>query len=240
MSRRDHQCALGRVADRMEVAAFDVELERRVVAQGARDQGQANRRRDLAKRTSPQLARLNCGLALFHNLREVQSLAGHSDYGHRHAILRERPGLVGADDVDRAERLDGGQLADQGVAAEHSLGPDGQGNRNDGGQPFRHHRHGHADRGQEHRADRLASHHAHEQDQRRHDDARNSQGLADPVQLLLQGRGLGGDLLNHPGDLAQLGPHGGLDHHRRAATVGGRRAEIDHVAPVAQGQIALR
>ena len=60
----------------------------------------------------------------------------------RHLVLGQRPGLVGAEDVHRAEVLDRAQLLDDDLAAGHRHGPAGEGGRDDhrqhlGSQPDR-------------------------------------------------------------------------------------------------------
>ena len=45
---------------------------------------------------------------------------------HRHAVLRQRAGLVGADSGRGAERLDSLQVLHQTVLAGHTLGGQGQ------------------------------------------------------------------------------------------------------------------
>ena len=47
--------------------------------------------------------------------------SGNEEPFRRHAVLRERTGLVRADDRGAAERLDRGQMADQRVAFRHAL-----------------------------------------------------------------------------------------------------------------------
>ena len=48
---------------------------------------------------------------------DLEAVAGHVEHRHGHAVLGQGAGLVRADDGDRAQRLDGRQLADQRVAA---------------------------------------------------------------------------------------------------------------------------
>ncbi len=75
---------------------------------------------------------------------------GGEDALHRHLVLGERTGLVGADHGHRAQRLHRGQAADDGVAPRHALHADGQHDGHDGGQAFRYRGDRDADRGQEH------------------------------------------------------------------------------------------
>ncbi len=58
--------------------------------------------------------------------RQFQKMPGHVDDGDGHAVDGERAGFVGADDGDGTECFDGGQLADEGAAAQHALGAEGQ------------------------------------------------------------------------------------------------------------------
>ena len=69
-------------------------------------------------------------------------LAGSGDHGgHRHLVAGEGAGLVGADDRRRSQRLDGGQLLDDGALAGHALDAQRQHDREDGGQALGHRRH---------------------------------------------------------------------------------------------------
>ena len=60
-------------------------------------------------------------------------------------VLRERAGLVGANDRGAAERFDGGQMADQRVAFRHALRAHRERQRDGREQPLRHVRHDDAD-----------------------------------------------------------------------------------------------
>ena len=51
--------------------------------------------------------------------------------GDGHVVGGEGAGLVGADDVGAAQRLDGGQLAHHGVPLGHPHHAEGQGHRKD-------------------------------------------------------------------------------------------------------------
>ncbi len=57
---------------------------------------------------------------------------------HGHLALGQRAGLVGADDVGRAERLDGGQALDQRAAARHAPDAHREGERDRGQQSLGH------------------------------------------------------------------------------------------------------
>ena len=54
-----------------------------------------------------------------------------------HLVLRQRAGLVGADDLSAAECFDGGQAADNGIALTHVRDADGQHDRDDRCKPLR-------------------------------------------------------------------------------------------------------
>ena len=56
-------------------------------------------------------------------LLQIQVVTRHVQHGHRHAVLGQRAGLVGADYGDRAEGLYRWQFADQRAALKHALRP---------------------------------------------------------------------------------------------------------------------
>ena len=63
--------------------------------------------------------------------RVARAAQGHApargdDPAHRHLVLGERAGLVGGDDVRRAERLDRREMADDGVPLRHALHAEGR------------------------------------------------------------------------------------------------------------------
>ena len=66
--------------------------------------------------------------------------------GDGHAVLRERTGLVRADDLRAAERFDRRQTADDRVAAGHVRNADGKNDRDDRGEALRNGSHGERDR----------------------------------------------------------------------------------------------
>src|SRR3989337_1891592 len=78
----------------------------------------------------------------------VQAGAGVEAYGH-HLVLGQGAGLVGADEAGTAQGLDGGELADEGVAARHALHADGEGDGDDGRQPLGDGGNGRGDGGEE-------------------------------------------------------------------------------------------
>ena len=59
-----------------------------------------------------------------------------------HFVLRERAGLVRADDLGTAECFNSGKLPDNGVFLRHICNADGKNNRNNGGKSLRNRRNG--------------------------------------------------------------------------------------------------
>ena len=129
--------------------------------------------------------------------------AGDVDDGDGHPVLGQRAGLVRADDRHRAERLDGGELADERVAAQHPLRADRQREGHDGGQALGDDRHGDADRGEHQLRQRLAGQRAEGDDEEGDGHPAERELLADAVEPLLQRRLRGGDALQHRGDAAR-------------------------------------
>ena len=69
---------------------------------------------------------------------DAESFVPRPSLQNGHLVLREGSGLVRTDHRGAAEGLDRGKLADQGVAADHLLHPQGQADGHDRRQPFRH------------------------------------------------------------------------------------------------------
>ena len=152
--RDDDERGLGGVT--LYGPAFLFADELRVVAQQSRAQalGERDARRGIdrpAVRAEDLAARF---VAAAGDL--VEHAAG-IDGLHRHLILGERAGLVGADDGGAAERLDRGQLADDGAAPGHARHADGERDGDGGRQPLGDRAHGERDRGHEHLERLLAA-----------------------------------------------------------------------------------
>ena len=174
--------------------------------------------------------------------RGEQVLITGSALGHGHAVLRERAGLIRADDLRAAERLHGREAADDRAAAAHVRHADGQHDRHDRGQPLRNGRNREADGDQErieHDAavDRPGAQHA----DREHDhaDAQHEpcQDAAQLRQAQLQGRLILLCLRERVGDVAHLRLHAGLCDDGAAAAVDDAAAKIEHVAAVAETDV---
>jgi hypothetical protein len=82
------------------------------------------------------------------------------DLLHRHPVLGERAGLVGADDRRAAERLDGRQPAHDRVAAGHPADAEREGDREDDRQALGDRGHRERDGHHEHVGEALAERHA--------------------------------------------------------------------------------
>ena len=153
-------------------------------------------------------------------------IAGHPHSPHRrpcaldeHPVLGQRARLVRADDRHRSERLDRGELADEGVAARHPAGAEGEGDRDDRRQPLRDGRHGQADRDQEHVLRRFPAGDAGGEDEGTDDEGKNGQRLAQCREPVLEWRLASGVLLEQLGDPAQRGRHAGGEHQAGASPV---------------------
>ena len=156
--------------------------------------------------------------------RDVNSPSVEDDRLHRHFVPSQRPGLVGADDGDRAEGLDGGESADERPHSRHSLHADGEGHRRDGGEPLGHCGNRQRDADFEHVEEVVPAEPAGEHDdgtEREHDP---DEGPAEPVELLLERRLATTGLLDHDADLADLRPHAGGGDEEPAPPVGHGRA----------------
>ena len=143
---------------------------------------------------------------------------------HRHAVLRQRSGLVAADRRRRTQRLDSRQVAHQRIALGHPLCRHGQRQRDRRQQTFRNVGDDDADGKQQVCPGRQA-HGLSDEEQRdaharreRRDDAGQARNLP------LQRRGILAHRLRQMGDPAELGPHAGGVHHGTRLTPHHRRA----------------
>ena len=171
-----------------------------------------------------------------------QQLCGAGVLHHGHLVLCQGAGLVGADDLGAAQRLHRRQPPDHGVLLAHVGHADAQHHRHHRGQSLRDGRHrqgnGHHKRAQHGVQRELAGHHQ-VKDKDEHADAQHqlAHGLAQLVQLALQGRLLLLRLGQHTGDLAHLRVHAGGGDDCLAAAVDHRAAHVAHILPVAQGHV---
>ena len=162
---------------------------------------------------------------------------------HGHFVLGEGAGLVGADDLGAAQRLHGGETADDGPPAAHGCDAHGQNHGDHSRQPLGNGRHR-----QRHRHEKGVQRHAAAESARpegphRENDGADGQhqpgeGLAQPGQAALQGCLLLPGLGQRAGDAAHLGVHAGGGDHGGPPAVGHRAAHVDHVFPVAQGDVS--
>ena len=173
---------------------------------------------------------------------ERDAPARGDDHPHRHLVLRQRAGLVGGDHAGRAERLDRGQVSDDGVPPRHALHADREHGGHDRRQTFRHRRDGERDAENQHVEDRRQAAHVFDEDDRRNHHDRNdhdddAEDLAGAIELPLQRRGFVARLFQQAGDAAHLGPHPGRRHDGLAVPIGRRRAAEDHVVSIAERDV---
>ena len=159
------------------------------------------------------------------------------DLAHGHLILRERPGLVGADDGDASERLDRGQAADEHLPPDHPLCRQRERDRDHGRQRLGHDGDGERRAEEQHVQERFAAEQAEADDDDHENERRSRQQHSDPVEAQLQ-RGLAPlDRLQHPCDGAELGLHSGGDDDAATLAVRDGRSGVDHVRAVAELQL---
>ena len=163
-------------------------------------------------------------------------------FRHGHAVLRERTGLIRADDLRAAERLHGREPADDRAAAAHVRHADRQHDRHNCGQPLRDRRDREADSDEEcvehdTAVDGPGAQHA--DHEHHHADAQHEprQDAAQLRQAQLQGRLILLCLRKRIGDVAHLRLHAGLCDDGAAASVDDAAAEIEHVAAVAETDV---
>ena len=177
---------------------------------------------------------------------EVDGPRGGQDALDRHLVLRQCPGLVRGDDGGGPERLDGVEVLHHGLVAGQTLHADGQDHGQDGRQALRDRGDREGDPQQQHGdvvaecgevVDERGRDHHDDSD----DDDRDAEQLADAGDLLLERAVLLLGGLEHLGDGAHLGAHGGARDHGATDALADRRALVDHVEAVYQrGRLAQR
>ncbi len=168
----------------------------------------------------------------------LDELPGRPHPRHLHAVLRERSGLVRADDGDRAQRLHRRQPAHERVALRHLPGPHGQRHGHDRRQRLGNRGHREAHRREEHERQGLPAQQAGDEHDRADAECRERQALAEVRQAPLQrGLALGGGL-EELGDAAQFRGHAGCRGDSAPATVGDHGALVGHVGAIAESGVA--
>ena len=149
-----------------------------------------------------------------------------------HAVLRERTGLVRADDLRAAERLDCREPADDRTAAAHVRHTDRQHDRHDRGQPLRNGR----DRKAHGDEERVEHDREHDRADAQHQPRQDAAQLR---QAQLQGRLVLLRLRKCVGDVPHLRLHTGLGDDGAAAPVDDAAAKVEHIAAVAETDLAV-
>src|SRR5690606_30972142 len=168
---------------------------------------------------------------------EADLAAIEPEHGGGLFARRESAGLVGADGGDGAERLDGGQAADERVAAGHAAEPERERDGGDGGQAFGHGGDGERDAGLEHLPERDALCGAERDDETGNAEREVGGAAAELVELPLERGPFLDDAADQLADAADLGGHAGRgDEGARGAGDGRRRLE-HHVLAVGQGRV---
>ena len=161
---------------------------------------------------------------------------------HSHLILRQGPGLVGADNLRAPQGFHGGQAADYGAAPGHFRYAHGQHQRHDGGKALGDCRHSQADGDHEGGQQRLAGKITgpeHAECKNEYADAQHhpAEDFAQLGQLPLQRRLTVGGVVQGCGNFTHFRAHAGIGDDSGAASVDHGGSHIDHVFPVAQGNI---
>jgi len=201
---------------------------------GAVAAGEERRELADARRNVPRLGR-HLSARRVALARDAAARVARPELAHRHLADGEGAGLVAADHVGRAERLDGVQAPDERTATRHALDADGERDRHDGRQPLRHRRDRERDRREEQLERRQAAQPAREEDER--DDAERAprQEPSEPGELPLQRRAAvvrrGRDEAR---DRADLGRDSRGDDDRGRAAGSDAGAHVHHVAAVGE------
>ena len=172
--------------------------------------------------------------------RNFEHLAHRIDFPHRHLILGERAGLVGADNGCAAQGLHGWQAPDERIALDHALYTDRQRDGDHCRQGLGNDRHRQGNTEQDHLDERLAAKQAEPNDHRHDDEGGACQRSTDLVEVLLQGSPAALHCMEHLGDLAEFRFHAGGSGKSAAPSIGDCRAAVDHVLAIADGQGSVR
>ena len=173
-------------------------------------------------------------LAIGPQLLQPQLLAGGIELLHRHAVLGEGAGLVGADHRGAAQGFHGGQLADDRVALGHAAYADGQGDGHDGRQFLRDRTHRQRHGGIKHLRATAASGQAHHGRDNRQGQHQPQDCEAEAAELAGEGGAEASPLLQRGGQVAQFGGITGGHHH--TAPLPGRHeaAGMGHAVAIRQ------
>ena len=155
---------------------------------------------------------------------------------HRHLVLRERAGLVRADDRRAPERLDDRQAPHERLPLHHPADSDRERDRDDSGQRLGDDGDGERDAEHEHLDHRQSASEADDHDQRDDRHRRLAERGAQAIEIDLERRAAALDRLDQARDVAKLRRHAGGDDEPLAAPVHGHRAGVRHVASIAQRQ----
>ena len=163
----------------------------------------------------------------------------------RHLVLRERAGLVGADDLRAAKRLDCRELADDRIVLAHLRDADREHDRDDGGKALRNGSNGKRDsdhEGIEHESHVAEEAHAvfqprDDEDEGADHDADDRKDLGELVELLLERRLLVLCLGQSVGNLAHLRVHASCDDDSTSTAIDDGRAHVAHVLAVAERDV---
>ena len=220
------QGRLGRVADDLAVVGHrgvagqrQGERERAEVGYGAPGRG-------------PHLALLAVAATL-----DRVPVAGEEELRRRHLVHREGAGLVGVDRAGRAEGLDVGQVAHDGLGVGQAAGAEGEHPLDEGGHAGGDGRDGHRDAEQQEVLEGQAAGGADGDHDRQRGPGHDAEPLGESVELLLERRLGAVDRLQEAGDLADLGLHAGGRHDHRAGAPGHRGVLEDHVGAIAQRRV---
>ena len=211
-------------------------LERRVVAEGDGREQIAQRPVGgvdaLVDRVEDRAAGVVAGAG------HLVARAARVDHAYGHLVLRERAGLVGADDGRGAERLDRGELAHDGAALGHALHAEGERDRRDGREPLGDGGDREAHGLEEELVPRPpALHVPAQEEQPREPQAGPEDALAECLELLLEGRRAVARAVDQLGELAELRVHGGRHDHRAPASADDARPDEEHRRAVPEGRV---
>ncbi len=222
----------------MDINAPVYHVERRLAVQRSREKERVQRRAGIRTHNLP--VKLDMAIQVVAGACHRIRSPGRMDDLNGHAVLGQRPRLIGTDDGAATEGLDGGQRPHDGMAAGHPVNSDGRRDGHHDGQTLGNHGHDESDGGAQHRVNGLAQANAKREDDDAGGDAGGSDNSREPGHSPLQGAPGLLRLLYLTSDPAQLRRHPGGRNEGMGTAAGDDGAHIDHVCPVGQGQARLR
>ena len=185
----------------------------------------------------PALAHLSFGCVS--DAGELVAAPARKYFLHRHLVLGERPGLVGAYDRRRSQRLDGGQLAYDRAPLRHPRDAYREHDRDGGWEPLGDRADGQRHRGHERLHHSLPARYSYRERGSREPQDDVEEPTAELRYLASEGRSEFLGARYEFGDVADLGEVTRRDHDAHPLPARDERHRVGHAVAVSQGHVAV-